>query len=635
MLTVLLLAVPSHHPLAAQDPEEDRVAELRNAYHRRLAETIAPEVRSFVGRLLELERERAKLGDYAGAQRARDQAALVEDGLTELSPESGSALLLEPAEATPSGNVVLDRSDGTLRKWNRVGAKARWDLRRIPPGAYDVYLTHSVAEPRRNPDRGEPGEPDDLAAGGTIVVREVTNLARDQPNEVTAKLAPTGGWESFATRRLGTLNLESASATIEIEATAVEPEGVMRLRRVALRPSLGDAAAAVSGSPALDLEALRARFLDPVEPALARLRDRFSGELEEIERRAASAGDLDTALAARIEREHLATGQAVLLKARAEDEPALMPTLVLPAADRRVAQWTGDIAVSASGDHLTRLRPEGASIQWMLPEAAPLAPGFYEVTLRMRGAGTGGGTYQLASGAGSFSGAVEPAPESRPPFRDSVAGILFLDESAASLTFTVQSLLPGSDGLGDLASIALRLVETGDDAGDGDGESWRRLRGARLVTERPVHGDDFWIRHDGTELHLRLYGVDTPRVEGADEGFIESQMEHFGLSREHLVEAAGLASSMVREQLAKAPFIVFTRDEDADQGRTYAFVLGAGGFLNHRLVAEGLGLVDGPFVEVPAAIRADVSGDALEAWFREAQGRAARSRSGMWRNVKP
>ena len=162
-------------------------------------------------------------GDYAAAARARKERLKIsgEGPAGEISygslpgpVEKGQPVTLDPGGARLAGGVKYNTESGTLTGWAAEGASARWQLPSgVQNAGYFVELTYATA-----PD-----------AGGTLVLKEdFYNLRRDT--------APTGGWEDFQSKVVGTLQMSAGSQSLELSAGTVKGAGLMHLKGVRLLP---------------------------------------------------------------------------------------------------------------------------------------------------------------------------------------------------------------------------------------------------------------------------------------------------------------------------------------------------------------------------------------------------------------
>ncbi len=122
-----------------------------------------------------------------------------------------------------------------------------------------------------------------------------------------------------------------------------------------------------------------------------------------------------------------------------------------------------------------------------------------------------------------------------------------------------------------------------------------RLEGVRLVEHPSNDGDSFMVSHEGTEMLLRLYWVDTPETSVSattDARRVVEQARYFGVEDPREVIAAGQRATEVTHSLLSEPFTVYTAFANAPgrstQPRLYAFVVTADGHdLGETLVRTG------------------------------------------------
>lgn len=135
--------------------------------------------------------------------------------------------------------------------------------------------------------------------------------------------------------------------------------------------------------------------------------------------------------------------------------------------------------------------------------------------------------------------------------------------------------------------------------------AWEKLEACTLGDTKWADGDSFHIRHDGTDLIIRLYFVDTPE-DTADQRFparITEQAAYFGISYEAVLQIGDAAQTFTRETLSAAPFTVWTCGQDAmgasKQPRVYGIVETPKGNLAELLVSNGLARIYGKRITLP------------------------------------
>lgn len=125
-----------------------------------------------------------------------------------------------------------------------------------------------------------------------------------------------------------------------------------------------------------------------------------------------------------------------------------------------------------------------------------------------------------------------------------------------------------------------------------------RMTGCQLVNHKNNDGDSFHIKHNGKDIEIRLYYVDTAekyysdRYENQRERVRDQGKDFGGLSVDQVIQLGNEAKDFSLELLKGKSFTVHTMWEEVyDSGRYYAFVEvpGTNGkYLNEILVASGL-----------------------------------------------
>jgi len=135
--------------------------------------------------------------------------------------------------------------------------------------------------------------------------------------------------------------------------------------------------------------------------------------------------------------------------------------------------------------------------------------------------------------------------------------------------------------------------------------NWEKLEGCTLGDTKWADGDSFHVKHDGSDIIIRLYFVDTPE-ESADQRFpdrIAEQAGYFGLSSEAVLKVGDEAAKFTKETLSAAPFTVWTCGQDAGgasaQKRFYGVVETPHGNLAELLVKNGLARIYGKRITMP------------------------------------
>jgi endonuclease YncB( thermonuclease family) len=135
--------------------------------------------------------------------------------------------------------------------------------------------------------------------------------------------------------------------------------------------------------------------------------------------------------------------------------------------------------------------------------------------------------------------------------------------------------------------------------------NWEKLEGCTLGDTKWADGDSFHIKHNGQDLIIRLYFVDTPE-DAADQRFperIAEQAGYFGLTSEEVLKVGDAAAKFTARTLGPASFTVYTCGQDAmgasKQPRTYGFVETQQGSLAELLVKNGLARIYGKRITTP------------------------------------
>jgi len=156
---------------------------------------------------------------------APDKVATVVVVEIEGEPEAAANLVPQAAD----GSATLDAAEATLHGsriqyegdkrcvgfWLDQSDWVSWALQLQRPGRFAVELTLAC-------EKGSGGSEFVVAVGG---------------QKLTGKVEPTGSWTTFATLKLGTIDLAKAGKhTLTVKATKKPRMAVMNLRAVTLRP---------------------------------------------------------------------------------------------------------------------------------------------------------------------------------------------------------------------------------------------------------------------------------------------------------------------------------------------------------------------------------------------------------------
>ncbi|HMP73572.1 MAG TPA: ankyrin repeat domain-containing protein [Kiritimatiellia bacterium] len=126
----------------------------------------------------------------------------------------------------------------------------------------------------------------------------------------------------------------------------------------------------------------------------------------------------------------------------------------------------------------------------------------------------------------------------------------------------------------------------------GNQKGWEVLEGARWIRHAANDGDSFHVRHDGNHYIFRLYYVDAAETSLAFPQRVHDQAKYFGTTVNETLRLGKDATTFVEKHMAKRPFTVVTRWENARGSsslpRHYAFIVVDDGDLDELLVEAGL-----------------------------------------------
>ncbi len=630
---LVLATVVAAATALAQNAELDRLERL---YREQLVKTLGPAVSEYEKKLLALEKSRATAANYLGAQRAKERADQVAADLRALVESRGeTAIVLAPAEAKLTGAVTFDRAADALRRWQTVGSRASWDLRRIEPGSYEVEIAYAVPPEVENENRRTFEEPAMITSGGSIAVQEATSLRVDSAEPLTASLKSTGGAESYQRKKLGKLTFTGTSTTVSVEATAVEPGGLMTLKALTLYPMAPGADGDAPSPVAKQFAALKDAQMENLRNLLEPTSLAYVDELKTLEATLVEADDIEGLAAIRDELDRLSRrGDSNLPDDL--DPPADDEAIILPAADPFGVRTTGETSPNPSKEFLLDLRPVGATVSWDLGRHQ-INPGFYDVTLLARTPDHGGGTFEIQAGDSGFTGTLASKRSEKDSFQVIPVGALYVAPDVPTLTLLVTALSENARTLCELSSVTLRPTAgpdgtiggvAGEDAG------WTVISGAQFVRQRDNAADAFSIRKGGDEFRLRLYGIDAPepRYDPTETAANELQLAVFRAASTRELAAVGEDGiDAVEALLAPGTFTVFTKHEPAGDGRIYAFVVAGEGLVSHQLVRTGLAIAAGKTADVPEVVRPGVTGSTLSIFLAGEQAKAQAEQLGLWK----
>jgi endonuclease YncB( thermonuclease family) len=171
-------------------------------------------------------------------------------------------------------------------------------------------------------------------------------------------------------------------------------------------------------------------------------------------------------------------------------------------------------------------------------------------------------------------------------------------------------------------SIGLRIGRAG---------GWTVLENCRLLRRGGNDGDSFHILHDGKEYIIRLYYADAPESNLSHPERVREQADYFGID-EHDVQRLGKEAARFTERiLARGPFTVVTKWEDARGNsrlpRHYGLVITDLGDLDELLMAEGLVRLHGMRIDGPGGSRKYQT-------LKQIEQTARRERVGAWGVVR-
>jgi|GEM_PF-3202506 len=281
--------------LFAGDDRDTELDRLRQIYHNQLATALEPAVKNYQAKLFTLEQRFAAQGDYPGAIAAKNRIDKLTSQFGALQKKEKNKVTLSPADAVTQGSISLDSRAGLLRRWSTRGSRATW-RQKIERGTYQISITYGVAAPAVVQERFSIKT---VPTGGSISVRQNRKFSDPPEKTFHLDLNPTGGWESFRTRVLGTLKITTSPTTIEIVVDDVEPGGLMCFKQLVLIPVDEDSTkTGTSSNSQRQLTALKQGFLEESTTLTTAVKERFISALTEIKKQALAAGDRASATAA-------------------------------------------------------------------------------------------------------------------------------------------------------------------------------------------------------------------------------------------------------------------------------------------------------------------------------------------------
>jgi endonuclease YncB( thermonuclease family) len=167
-------------------------------------------------------------------------------------------------------------------------------------------------------------------------------------------------------------------------------------------------------------------------------------------------------------------------------------------------------------------------------------------------------------------------------------------------------------------SIGLRIGRAG---------GWTVLENCRLLRRSGNDGDSFHIAHDGKEYIIRLYYADAPETDLSHRERVREQAEYFDIDEQDLLRLGKEASRFTERILARGPFTVVTKWEDARGNsrlpRHFGLVITELGDLDELLMAEGLVRLHGMRIDGPG-------GSQKYQTLKRLEQTARRERVGAW-----
>ena len=638
---LLLLATA---PVEGAPPE---LQSLQDAYNKKVAEVTAPAAETFTNDLQKIANSYATRGSYQEAADVKSKGTATLAFLDSLKISASSTVILALAEASTIGQVSYSADTETLGRFTTENSRARWEIRQIKPGTYDVSLTYSVNHEEQD-DADFSSETEE--AGGTFTIREDTQLQRSDSgaNSITHEVTSTGGWDTYRTEIIGSITLASASATIVLEAIAPKTQGLMQLRDFRLTPQRdlpADQAPADQSSE--KLASLKRAHEERKIQIIAPITDAFTAEITSLKNAAEAAGDEKAT-------NRLSKALHFIGSSTGDVKPSSFPPLTLAAVDDLKVQLAGTTTPNASRNFLGKLGPGGeGAITWQLPTDRPDTR-FYEISIRQRPTTRSGGRLVVTAGSNQISYYLARPNEiqlENPDFRDTILGTLEIPSSAAAIQLRVKSLDPDSDTLADLESLTLQpldddfaakkaitkqdrrtqeLLESSDDG-------WKTIEGVTFSPSDSARASRFQIKTTtGETQKIILYGINSPPPKYSDNELeeLESLSIKFSLDQGELERIGRKAIKFVEETLATGNCVVHTRGIPLDDGILATIVTADGSTLSVDLAGEGL--ANDSFwygdYHYPEAIHPDMNQKVYGRWIKDSVSRAKSGNKGLWEN---
>jgi hypothetical protein len=119
--------------------------------------------------------------------------------LARFSFAADPGIVFPAKDAELSGGVNFEAQTGTIRDWREEGSSLAWKID-LPPATYKVSINYSLPK---------------SSAGGRFEI--ATESSKSQINSIY----PTGSWNEFKDKSLGTIKITPKDKTVTIKATKV------------------------------------------------------------------------------------------------------------------------------------------------------------------------------------------------------------------------------------------------------------------------------------------------------------------------------------------------------------------------------------------------------------------------------
>jgi endonuclease YncB( thermonuclease family) len=161
-----------------------------------------------------------------------------------------------------------------------------------------------VADSAESPPRSlASSKPEDFLTGGELEFVEVTGLSGNETNRLQAAVAPTGGWNKFASLNLGTLKLTRTSTRLMLRVShARGGGGVMHLKEIRLTPAKPHAAPSESAATvSTEFAKIRSDHETRLRALEQPIVDTYKAKLQTVEKQFTTAKDTENAEAVKAE----------------------------------------------------------------------------------------------------------------------------------------------------------------------------------------------------------------------------------------------------------------------------------------------------------------------------------------------